>query len=491
MLQSINLQKYNNVQFYFTAIVIIVCLYFTIALLFDLFQIHIYRHDAAYYRTMEEYFDNLKTEGRWINYLLYPVYSAIPGKLATFLDLLFLFLFTLFVCDRWTKRFSYALLLSLLVIQVTPLIVQVMWPATILPAFIILFLAVLVSSYIPVYLFYSLFGILLFGSMSNLYYLLPLVHLSLLSSSSIKQNFRVLLFKLIPAWALGFVVGYIFLLLMTYALSGQFGIQIADWRDPNYIDSYRDLRINTSNSFSYMHSHVAELFTGAWRKVMMATALLIGYAGTNKNQYIPVVVLSFAIIVVHYVVTLPIGVIIDFRTAIMTWIGVLVIFFFFTDIKKWQYYLLLPIILFMTLSFYRTNHESLNWYSSITNIYHDELLRASPLQPELYKGLIFLSTSAEVEKMNSMISSKLNLDQGKMEKLDADFRWLPVAREAGFKKVIYCNTRHRYKKIKLCKKILENNNAWPVDNIHTSGLYRVLGQQDGFLIISLNDQIDL
>lgn len=173
----------------------------------------------------------------------------------------------------------------------------------------------------------------------------------------------------------------------------------------------------------------------------------------------------------------------------MTWIGVLVMFFFYPAIRKWQYYLLLPIILFITVSFYRVNHESLRWYSTVTNIYYEELLSVSPDQPELYKGLIFLSTSKEVLEINSMISRKYNLVRGKMEELDADKRWAPVAYEAGFKKVLLCKDRHKHQK--LCKKISKIYNAVPVANMHDSGLYKIIGEHNGFLMVSLNGQVNL
>ena len=485
MLENIVLRKDNSFQFYITVLAIIVGSYFTISLLFDFYQVHSYRHDSAYYFGQDTFYIKLKQEGRWINYLLYPVYSAIPGKLAISLDLLFMFLFVFTVSARWTNNIAYAFVLSCLFVQISPLIQQFLWPATILPAFLILYLAVLVSPSTPVYVFYALFGVLLFGTMSYLYYLLPLVHFGLLGSPSIKKNYTTLFLKLIPAWAIGFIVGYAFTLLVIYISSGHVGIEIAGWRRPNYVENFEDVMVNTAKSFGYMQSHIAELFSSVERSIMMAAALAIGYMGTKKERYIPMVILSLAVAIVHYIITIPVGIIIQFRTATSAWLGVLMIFFFYPAIKKWQYYFLMPIVLFMTSSLYAVNHQSLRWYSSITNIYYNELLRATPLPPELYNGVIFLGSNAEMKEVNSIISSRLQLNRGEMETLNADRRWVPVGYEAGFKHVLLCDTLH--KRNPTCKKLLQESKDEPLLNKKISGFYQILGQRDGYLIISLND----
>ena len=68
----LDLRRLHNARCYFTAIVIFASIYLFGVLLFDLLQVQIYRHDALYYRSLDEYLYNVKTEGRWVNYLLYP-----------------------------------------------------------------------------------------------------------------------------------------------------------------------------------------------------------------------------------------------------------------------------------------------------------------------------------------------------------------------------------------------------------------------------------
>ena len=248
-------------------------------------------------------------------------------------NLLFLSLFVFLVSKRWTGKASYSILLSLLVIQAEPLIEALLWPATsiTLP---ILFLAALVSPYINVYLFYIFFGVLLFGTGS--FYLLPLAHLHLFKNCQIGQNIKILSFKILPSWALGFLAGFIVSLLMVYALTGLAWRQIQDCRELNYIRSLDDLIANTIKAFDSFQFYLSRLFYGFWRTFFMVAALLIGIYRINKAEYIPAAILAFGIIGVHFILTIPTGITISFRTTIAAWIGLLVIFFFYPNIKERQ-----------------------------------------------------------------------------------------------------------------------------------------------------------
>ena len=483
MLQSIDYRKYHSVQVYYTAAAVLICLFTAFFLLLDLLQVHIYRHDAAYYLGWDGFFTRMLQEGRWINFLLYPVYSKIPGQLALLLVFLFLFLFLFSVSSRWVKNVPYSLLISLLCIQAAPMMAQIMWPATILTGFLILYLSTFFSNRIPVFLFYALFGILLFGSMTYLYYLLPLVHLLLLSHSLVKRNLRVLFLRIMPAWAAGFVAGYLFALLVIYAVSGDIGIQVADWRNPNYIHSLQYLMDNVYGAIGHLYHHLTTLFTGFWRNTMFALAFVIGILGVNKSQYLPMAILSVGVIVAHYVVTMPIGIYISYRSVTPFWLDFMVLLFFYPTIKRWQYNSLIPVIAILTVSFYSVNHETVRWYSSITNTYYDELQGSIPRDASLYKGVAFLSTSEDLNKMTSMLGEALGVSKGHMENIYEDYRWVPVGKEAGFKDVLLCN---RQKEHEVCKSTARLKDDLDLQGVNSSGLYRFHGQHNGYLIVSLN-----
>ena len=77
-----------------------------------------------------------------------------------------------------------------------------------------------------------------------------------------------------------------------------------------------------------------------------------------------------------------------------------------------------------------------------------------------------------------------------MESINEDYDWAAVAHEAGFKKVILCG-KSRHENSAACKSLYEDYELYQPGNLHHSGLYKIHGQKNGFLIISLNKDLDL
>jgi hypothetical protein len=89
------------------------------------------------------------------------------------------------------------------------------------------------------------------------------------------------------------------------------------------------------------------------------------------------------------------------------------------------------------------NRESLHWYNVVTRTWQQELLRATPLPPADYDGVVFLSDDDTVARAASLVAaqSKVQKYHG-MEGLHHKHRWMPVARASGFKKVWLCAERY-------------------------------------------------
>jgi hypothetical protein len=92
--------------------------------------------------------------------------------------------------------------------------------------------------------------------------------------------------------------------------------------------------------------------------------------------------------------------------------------------------------------------------------------------------------------MNAFLIKKLNLKPGFTERNDQDFKWAAVAREAGFKKVTFCG-KNRHENSAVCKSLYEDCRISQPTKLNHSGLYKVHGQKEGFLIVSLNTDLDL
>ncbi|TXS90829.1 hypothetical protein FV139_17825 [Parahaliea maris] len=460
------------------------CLTLTALLLWDLLQVQVYRHDAMYYLQQQAFFDKLVAEGRWINYYLFPLLRQIPGGLAAVVSLLCWGLFAYLSARRWVQSSLLALCIASLAMQISPLMNQLQWPATILPAFLLLGLAPLAAARIPALLFFPVFGVLMFGSFSYIYYLLPLLYLRWLDSDDLAANMKRLCLQLLPLWALGFVVGYLSSLLAVYLASGAFGMEIESWRQPHYIESPGDVAANVQRAFGYFTEHLSALFPDGLHVVAGAAAATLCLLGNRSPRYIALGTLALAIICVHYVLTVPLGIIISFRTASPMWLGWIALLFFTPLRLRWQALGLLACLLLFTTSLYLQNRDTLRWYATVTTTFTGQLRAASPKPPESYQGAVFLSSDTAVAEAISAIESRYGLKPlPEMESLARAARWVPAAREAGFRKVWLCETEEKRAR-PLCTRILEGAPASPARC--QSGLYRVNGESKGFLLVEMN-----
>jgi len=489
--------KYPILNYIFL-IALSLSVFFSVSILYEVFQIHIYRGDSFYNIPEIESVYKFEASGRWINHIFYPITTLISGKLLSTFMLLSFFYFIFISSYRWSKNFYYAILISLLLFQIPSLYSQIMWPAASVPAFLVLFLSIFFVQRLPIFIFYILFGILFFATMSNFYYLLPLLHLSLLTSNNSKKNFRLLFFKIIPAWAFGFIIGYVVTQLIVYINTGHF-IQIKSWRNPHYIHSVYDLTHNILSSLNFLERDIKSIFSNCWIIFLIFPALLIAYKDRKKDLLFLPLILFFLIIIIHYIVMIPVGINIAPRTIIATWVGILAIVFFIPLIKRWQIFFLTPIVVFFTFTLYEKNHNNLHWYSLTSNIHFEKLLKESPKSPGLYNGVVLLATHSDIANRNALISKQYNVHKDSyLEDFDHFTRWVPGAREAGFKSIIMCDgTNESRGKIDhfdkttdmnlLCQevsKVYKKNNIL-LTNQNT--FYTILGEYDGRLIISFNE----
>lgn len=199
--------------------------------------VHVWAPDAAKY-TFDRPPGWITHEGRWLNYFLYPLLKSLNAQYSLFLVIACLFVVLFIVAYRYRKNIAYAFAFSSLCIHALPLAHHLSWPSILLPAMVILLVATLAVDKLPIYAFYAIFGILSFGSIQFVYFLLPLLHLPRLTGRSFRVNFRILAYRILPAWAVGFLIGALATLVVVYVLTtiateqGQIGLQISDWRRP-------------------------------------------------------------------------------------------------------------------------------------------------------------------------------------------------------------------------------------------------------------------
>ncbi len=502
-MKNINFEKNKLLNLYYL-VLLLVSVFFIASILFDIFEIHIYRTDDLYYITQDIYYEyHFSHEGRWINLISSSFLPLISGKILSLFIMFFFFYFIFISSYRWSKNFYYAIIVSLLFLQIPSLYAQLLWPATSVLAFFVLALSAFVVRFLPIYIFYMLFGILFFGTLSNFYYLLPLLHLSLLTSSNIRVNLKVLFLKIIPAWALGFIVGYVITQVIIYITTGHL-MTILPSREPHYIHSINDLIDNTLQSFYYLQRDIGYIFSNIWMIILFFIAILLAFSSGKKQLLFISFILYFAIIIIHYVAVIPIGIYIAPRTVLATWVGILAIAFYIPLLKQWQVFFITPVIIFFTFSLYEQNHTALQWYNTVTNTYYTKLLEESPQPSQKYQGIILFEYEDNILKQNMIIVKQFNLykdDNKKGSKILTDLNdfwsWTASANEAGFEEVIFCSKDgyidmserslfHARDAETICKnisKIYDANKIYPQNN---NNFYTIIGEYNGMLIISLN-----
>jgi len=474
----------HHVRHGLTIILLGLSVILSILLVWNYWQIQLWQHDSAYY-DYPSLFLKIGFEGRWLTPYISLLFLPFDGRLIVLLNLACLFGFFFLVSQRYTNSPGYAAIFASLCIQISPASYLLLWPVVTAAATLILFAAALLANRMRLLPFYGLFGVLFFATASNFYYLLPLIHLPLLRKANTFESLKLVWLKVIPCWAFGFVFGYLVMLSVVYFYTGHFGLEVMTWRNPNQAESVSELIVNAKKSFGFLDVHLRYFFDSAWTIAIV----VIGLSGLiiNRDQrFISMLSISSSMILVHYIVTIPMGIDIAVRTMFSTWIGILVLVFLSPTLRHTRHTFFAILLLCLTLVFYAENRKNLKWYAAVSNKFHEDLVSVLPTSLEAYKGVLFLSDNHTVYKSNLVILYKLGLPRGKIPWLNTDTRWATSAYKAGFKTVVLCGTRDRDQKIchdlrQLRKSIQKIPRKGPLRNT----LNIVEGSFDDYIVVRL------
>ncbi len=238
----------------------------------------------------------LKEEGRWLNFLLHGTLRAISLQTHALLFLFVSWCSFFFLARRagWNRR--YSTLLASVVMLAPPTIHVSLWPATLLPSTLVfLLLVIAVARGVTARFIYPAAGVLLFGAMQSYYFLVPLIFLPELVWRSEGRTWRTLA-EHAALWVLGAVIGVLVSLLAVYLLTGQAGIEPAEWRRTMPIHSAGGLWRNTlyvTNAFAHQTRGLWQTFSGGSVLFSIMTALaMIAHALDRRRAAMYIIVLS-------------------------------------------------------------------------------------------------------------------------------------------------------------------------------------------------------
>ena len=453
-------------------------------------------------------------EGRWLYYLLFPLLVRGDGSIVVYLNLLCFFLFAYTAAKRYIKDSAYAFAFAALSMEVSPLAHQLVWPYATLPAAVLLAAAALSVRSLPIYIFYALFGFLFSGTIQNLYFLLPLLHLPLLDGPTFLSNFRTLTKCVVPAWIMGFLVGQLAMLVVVYGYTfhetgiGQVGLRIPQWRQMDVhtgllhteVENLDDLATNTVLSIGYLVRQVKILLLHdtmfTWGVLLVcASALVLGIS--SGRRHLPAKMLSLGTALAFFVSVIPVGIHILFRSCIPLAIGIAALLFLTPQTRYRMLVGKMVLLSCLSVAWSAQSINTLHWRTSISNTYYrafDELLKTAPMDPKRYAGLVLLSDRSTTRKTTAAIKHKLGLPpRGKgfsTEDLDMELpgSWKPVAVTAGFRDVLLCGRNEPHESLAICREI-NARFPYPADGSRDAAsnwLYTVLGEHGNHLVLSIN-----
>jgi hypothetical protein len=190
-----------------------------------------YGHDEAHYHFYYRF--ALIDDGRWLNYLLHNVLRAIPLPLWSLVYLSSWWLLLYRVARGCAFDLPFAALVASTTLLASPFLEISLWPATVVPALALAGLALWMQARgIAYQVIYVVTGMLIFGALQTLYFVLPLLFLRQFLDTAQPARARwLLLFKHLSWWVAGAVAGVIVMCLMLWPLAGIWFPQPAPWRN--------------------------------------------------------------------------------------------------------------------------------------------------------------------------------------------------------------------------------------------------------------------
>jgi hypothetical protein len=398
----------------------------TVAQLNVLLGINIWRQDSMYY--VNFYDDKLISEGRWINYALFPLLKIIPAPICILLSYSCLSYFVYAACQRLVDNWRYSLALALLVLNVPVLTVQLEWPETLLFAFLMLPLAVIESKKIPDYIFFPVFAILFFGSFSAFYFLLPLLFLNSL-------NFYGFI-RLMVVWSASFVVGYFCTNQIVHALSGHY-IEVADWRHPHPIKNFNDLLHNIQLCKTYFSKHMLQFYSLIGVVSFYGVVVFSLSKCRSLNSVLGILVGFFCALGI-YVTAIPLGIVVQERTSLSFWVAMIIAVLAVKNIGTYHRFFGLALILMLGFFIGNANYLSVKSYSDVTNMLAAQIKKAVPYEPAEVHNLFLVVNSNDALSLFRKIEYNIRYKSYFSEPMWGPMNWVSSFKSLGYNNIIVC-----------------------------------------------------
>lgn len=391
-----------------------------------LLSVDVWRNDSMYY--VSSYDDKLSDEGRWINHLFFRFLQLVPSDLAITISYFCVISFCAVVAHRVTKNAIFSVAFGILCALTPVLPVQLEWPETLLFGFVTLVFSPLLQAKMSERYFFPTVAILFMGTFSAFYFLMPLLFLSGMNYSRF--------WRLLIVWVLSFVMAYVVTNCLVYALTGNF-VQLAGWRNPNYLHDFNDLLLNMENIQRAISIHLGKMESFLKKGALVALFLISFIISLWRGQYWPPILAIICSLGI-YVSTLPVGIYIQDRTTLTAFIGVFVAVFLAPYTSRRAVLVIMILMFMLAVRMAKVGHEGISWYKSYTEILTVQIKSVIAAPPEEV-GLVFVvADMAESQKMFSMIDRNIAKKNLYSEGFSHPQYWVPILKELGYRQFRVC-----------------------------------------------------
>ena len=402
-------------------------------------QVHDYgywRHDELKY--LQSYYIKLVSEGRWFLQLLFPLLKTVPPFLAWMSSLVLQALFFYLVSRQLRFDRLESIAVALIFLASSSYIAQLNWPSTTLPGVGLLILLFWLRSRVNMFVFMTLGSILCFGVTQSFIYFLPIFYLADIVSLRGRAQL-VLAAKVLLGWGGGYVAGYLFSQAVVFAVSGHF-IELAKWRRPNYVDSVASLFENIQRNFEYFSIHFEHSFRAYPLVLALFYAIFVAYllkkpARSSVVSLALVSLFGLSIAVAHYVLIVPIGVVVSFRTALSLYVGLTIIFLSLCCIAP-KRLVIIAAAISIALPALLVDYQSVRWFRFESRAGLAALRKAMPQPADSYAGVIL--NAKDFGEFHAAISRDLPRKPKLFGGLAVPMRVAPALFELGFSKIYLC-----------------------------------------------------
>lgn len=389
-----------------------------------------FRHDNITYQGDWWYY--LTTEGRWISYVFFKPLKNLDPLLAFYLTFFLYLINFYFIFKELFLEKIKGLILTFVCVLITPFFDLFLWPNHHFSTALALLVVILLKNRLNFFAFFTIGGILLFGTYTISYYLLPLLWLPDIAQLKTPKEKIIFVLDLLFFWVLGFLLGYLVSQSATLLITGE-TFKLGQWRDPHYAHDFTSLITNISNVFNSFYNQLMIFYRicGKWL-VLLLFLINIPWA-IKKENFAFFVIILFAVMVGHFFSIIHSGISVAFRSMYPLWISGMIFIFLLWNKKSAPHFIInffLMVILIWNI--FSESFNSLNWYVTISSEFKADLKKNIPYRPTEVKKVYLIASDRDLLSYIQRLEKNFNLTKGEIEGLNSQMRMGRAVQSLGY-----------------------------------------------------------